>query len=129
MTIFEIDASAIEFDLMEDSSSDDNDRTFDSDVSYNIYIRIESDATELNTDGDSPGTESTGSSAESLGSTDKILLAGGSVDEEGAGSGPAQTFTTAGSDVSVPDPITGNTANQVYLTTMQVYFATSQGLA
>jgi hypothetical protein len=83
------------FDLIEGVSSDHSGRTFDSDVSYDIYIRVESDDAELNTDGDGPGTWGTWSGGGNLGSDDRIILVGDGDAVEGPGGGTVQSFIPA----------------------------------
>ena len=65
------DISIVVFDLVEGASSDHSDRTFDSDISYDIYIRVESDDADLQL----PGRERWEGAA-NLGSDDRIILVG-----------------------------------------------------
>jgi uncharacterized OB-fold protein len=71
-----VDTSIVVFDLVQGSSSDHSDRTFESDVSYDIYIRVDSDDAALSTEEDGPGTWGIWSGAANLGSDDRVILVG-----------------------------------------------------
>lgn len=80
-----VDTSIVVFDLVQGSSSDHSGRTFQSDVSYDIYIRVASDDASLSTAGDGPGTWGSWSGAENLGSDDRIILVGDGAAVQGPG--------------------------------------------
>ncbi len=144
------------FDLDGGLSYDSGERTFDSGLSYDIHIQVES--------GDGAGTWATWSGAGNLGSDDRIVLAGTGADVQGAAGGAVQSFATAfggaswntlelGSAAFLPvnggfsriteavntvdlrsgiwalNPNAGGTTNQGHLTTMPIDILTSQGLA
>jgi hypothetical protein len=79
------DVSIVVFDLVQGSSSDHSGRTFQSDVSYDIYIRVDSDDATLSTSGGGPGTWGTWSGAANLGSDDRIILVGDGAAVQGPG--------------------------------------------
>src|SRR5690606_36992445 len=85
-----IDTGVVVFDLVQGVSSDHSSRTFVSDVSYDIYIRVDSRDARLSTDGDGPGTWGTWTGAANLGSDDRVILVG--TDE------PVQGFMDGGVD-------------------------------
>lgn len=70
------DPAIVVFDLLQGSSSDHSGRTFRSDVSYDIYLRVDSDDADLETDGGGPGTWGTWAGTANLGSDDRIILVG-----------------------------------------------------
>jgi hypothetical protein len=70
------DSSIVVFDLVQGSSSSHSGRTFEGDVSYDIYIQVDSDSGALSTAGGGLGTWDTWSGSENLGSDDRILLVG-----------------------------------------------------
>ncbi|MFU8814966.1 MAG: Ig-like domain-containing protein [Pseudomonadales bacterium] len=80
------DTSIVVFDLVQGTSSDHSGRTFQSDVSYDIYIRVASDDVTLSTAADGPGTWGSWSGAENLGSDDRIILVGDGAVVEGPNS-------------------------------------------
>ena len=75
-----VDTSIVVFDLLQGSSSDHSGRTFSSGVSYDIYVRVDSDSATLSTAGGAPGTWGTWSGAANLGSDDRIILVGNGTD-------------------------------------------------
>ncbi len=77
------DTSVVVFDLVQGSSSDHSGRTFDSDTSYEIYIRVNSQDAGLSTAGDGPGTWQTWAGADNLGSDDRVILVGDGAPVEG----------------------------------------------
>ena len=78
-----VDTSIVVFDLVQGTSSDHSGRSFDSDVSYDIYIRVDSTSAELSTAGDGPGTWGTWDDVDNLGSDDRIILVGNGGPVEG----------------------------------------------
>jgi hypothetical protein len=66
-----MDTSIVVFDLLNDDSSNHSDRTFDPDVSYTIYILIDSDSTSFNFDDTNQW-----SGGSDLGTDDLIILVG-----------------------------------------------------
>ncbi len=78
-----IDTSIVVFDLVQGSNSDHSDRTFQDDVSYDIYIRVQSDDASLRTNGGGPGTWKEWEGADDLGSDDRIILVGDGAEIEG----------------------------------------------
>jgi hypothetical protein len=79
------DPSVVVFDLVNGASSDHSGRTFESDVSYDIYILVDSNDSALDSTG---GNWSSWSGASNLGSDDRVILVG----TGGAGvEGPAGT--------------------------------------
>lgn len=70
------DPTVVVFDLLQGSSSSHSGRTFRSDVSYDIYLRVDSDDADLSTSGGGPGTWGTWAGASSLGSDDRVILVG-----------------------------------------------------
>ncbi|MDQ8205599.1 cadherin domain-containing protein, partial [Pelagicoccus sp. SDUM812003] len=73
------DTSIVVFDLIEGVSSDHSSRTFQSGVSYQIYIRVDSNSHTLSTDGTGPGpSDSWGrwTGVSNLGADDQIILVG-----------------------------------------------------
>ncbi|MFT6913888.1 MAG: hypothetical protein ACJAWL_000174 [Motiliproteus sp.] len=78
------------FDLVEGVSSSHSDRTFDPDVEYTIYIRIQTGSTALSTDGPTEGSAAEAAGATwgmwdggaNLGADDTIILVG---DDAGVG--------------------------------------------
>jgi len=81
-----LDTSIVVFDLVQGSSSDHSDRTFQSGVSYDIYIRVDSDDASLNTRGRGPGTWDRWEGTANLGSDDRIILVGDGAGVQGASS-------------------------------------------
>jgi hypothetical protein len=79
------DTSIVVFDLVQGTSSSHSGRTFQADVSYDIYIRVSSDDEGLSIEGDGRGTWGTWSGAENLGSDDRIILVGDGAPVQGAG--------------------------------------------
>jgi len=78
------------FDLVGGTSSDHSNRTFDADVDYTIYVRVDSDSAALLNDGNSAvGTWGEWSGAENLDSGDKLVMvgAGGAIQGPSNGSG------------------------------------------
>jgi 6-phosphogluconolactonase (cycloisomerase 2 family) len=73
-----IDTSIVVFDLTERSSSDHSDRTFQSGVSYDIYIRVESDDSSVRL-----GNNERWEGAANLGSDDRVILVGDGAAIEG----------------------------------------------
>jgi hypothetical protein len=72
------DTSIVVFDLMQGSSSDHSNRTFQSGVSYDIYIRVDSNDATLNFAG-----RERWEGAANLGSDDRIILVGDGTPVEG----------------------------------------------
>ncbi len=73
------DTSIVVFDLVEGVSSSHSGRSFAADVSYTIYIRVDSDSHELSTDGISGNADATWGTwggAANLGADDAIILVG-----------------------------------------------------
>ncbi len=101
-----VDTSVVVFDLVQGSSSDHSERTFDSSVSYDIYIRVDSTTHALSTAGDGPGTWGTWSGADNLGSDDRVILVGDGAAVQGA--------YAAVDDVSAGTRITWGTSAGVY---------------
>ncbi|WP_166739417.1 hypothetical protein, partial [Psychromonas algicola] len=66
-----MNTSIVVFDLINGESSAHSDRTFDPDVSYTIYIRVDSDEPVINLDDDNEWF-----GGEDLGSDDLIILVG-----------------------------------------------------
>jgi hypothetical protein len=81
-----LDTSIVVFDLVQGSSSDHSGRTFQSGVSYDIYIRVDSDDASLNTRGRGPGTWDRWEGTANLGSDDRIILVGDGAGVQGASS-------------------------------------------
>ncbi len=79
-TELSVDTSIVVFDLVQGSSSDHSGRTFQSGVSYDIYIRVDSADSNLSTAGGGPGTWGAWSGAANLGSDDRIILVGNGSD-------------------------------------------------
>ncbi len=106
-----VDSSIVVFDLVSGSSSDHSERTFQEDVSYDIYIRVDSESATLSTAGTGPGTWGGWSGANNLGSDDRIVLVGTDDDVQGAGDDDVERFlnTLAGamSWKTTPPPFTG----------------------
>ena len=79
-TITIADVSIVVFDLVGGVSSDHSDRTFDPDTTYDIYIRVDSDTADLNTNGptgaDVTGTWGAWKGADQLGTDDRLILVG-----------------------------------------------------
>ncbi len=73
------DPSVVVFDLIGDNTSSHSDREFDPDVSYDIYILVDSNSDALATI--NPGQRWSG--AGNLGSDDRIILVGDGADVEG----------------------------------------------
>ena len=71
-----VDTGIVVFDLVQGSSSDHSDRTFQNDVSYDIYIRVQSEDAALSTRGRGPGSWDRWEGADNLGSDDRIILVG-----------------------------------------------------
>jgi hypothetical protein len=71
-----VDTSIVVFDLVQGTSSDHSGRSFDSGVSYDIYIRVDSDDSALSTAGDGPGSWGRWDGVDNLGSDDRIILVG-----------------------------------------------------
>ena len=78
-----VDTSIVVFDLVQGSNSDHSDRTFQDNVSYDIYIRVQSDDASLNTKGNGPGSWKKWEGADNLGSDDRIILVGDGAEIEG----------------------------------------------
>ena len=72
----EADPTVVVFDLVQGSSSDHDGRTFQNGVSYDIYIRVGSNDSNLSTAGGGPGTWGAWSGAENLGTDDRVILVG-----------------------------------------------------
>jgi VCBS repeat-containing protein len=72
------DTSVVVFDLVQGVSSDHSGRTFADDVSYTIYIKVDSNSYLLNTDERGPDGTSWGKwlGADNLGSDDQVVLVG-----------------------------------------------------
>ncbi len=81
-----LDTSIVVFDLVQGSSSDHSGRTFQSGVSYDIYIRVDSDDASLNIRGRGPGTWDRWEGTANLGSDDRIILVGDGSGVQGASS-------------------------------------------
>ena len=81
-----LDTSIVVFDLVQGSSSDHSGRTFQSGVSYDIYIRVDSDDASLSTRGRGPGTWDRWEGTANLGSDDRIILVGDGAGVQGASS-------------------------------------------
>lgn len=79
----DVDTTVVVFDLVQGSSSDHSERTFDGDVSYDIYVRVRSDSASLSTNGGGPGTWGTWQGADNLGSDDRVILVGNGGPVEG----------------------------------------------
>jgi hypothetical protein len=71
-----VDTSIVVFDLEQGSSSGHSNRTFQSNVSYDIYILVDSNDAALSDAGGGPGTWGTWQGAANLGSNDRIILVG-----------------------------------------------------
>jgi methionine-rich copper-binding protein CopC/uncharacterized OB-fold protein len=70
------DTTVVVFDLVQGSSSSHSGRTFQAGVSYDIYIRVDSNSDNLSTAGGGPGTWGTWSGTANLGADDRIILVG-----------------------------------------------------
>jgi hypothetical protein len=88
------------FDLVGGTSSDHSNRTFDADIDYTIYVRVDSDSAALLSNANSAaGTWGKWSGAENLDSGDKIVMVGDSGPVQGKSSGNGgitQASNTAG---------------------------------
>ena len=71
-----LDTSIVVFDMVQGVSSEHSGRNFQPDVSYEIYVRVDSDGLSLSTAGNGPGTWGTWNSPVNLGSDDKIIVVG-----------------------------------------------------
>ena len=71
-----VDTTIVVFDLVQGVSSDHSGRRFDENVSYDIYVIVDSDSSVLSTAGDGPGTWGRWRGADGLGSDDRIILVG-----------------------------------------------------
>lgn len=86
-------ASIVVFDLVEGVSSSHSDRTFDPDVAYTIYIRVQSDSKALSADGADSGSAAMAAGATwgqwagggSLGSDATVILVGNTPDRSVVG--------------------------------------------
>lgn len=108
-----VDTSIVVFDLVQGASSDHSGRTFDSEVSYDIYIRVRSEDADLATDG---GAWSAWRGAANLGSDDKIYL---------VGDGEA----VHGPEAMGPIPLRPLAVNEVSLGTTNIVWDTPWGTA
>src|SRR5690606_21423646 len=74
-TAVNVDTSIVGFDLVAGKSSSHSGRVFDSEETYTVYIRVDSDSYELNTS-DGPEWGIWTGSAGALGTDDKIIFVG-----------------------------------------------------
>lgn len=74
-----VDTTVVVFDLVQGTSSDHSGRTFQNNVSYDIYIRVDSDSASLS----DVGGGDRWSGANRLGSDDRIILVGNGAPVEG----------------------------------------------
>jgi hypothetical protein len=104
-----VDTSIVVFDLVQGSSSDHSGRTFQSGVSYEIYIRVDSEDAALSTAGGGPGTWGTWSGTANLGSDDKIILVGNGNPVDGP-TGVVTTQSFAPGSIAWQSPTSGDAA-------------------
>jgi len=78
-----VDTSIVVFDLVQGASSNHSGRSFQSGVSYDIYIRVDSNDSALSTAGGPPNSWGRWDDVDNLGSDDRIILVGNGGPVEG----------------------------------------------
>ncbi|PKH85502.1 cadherin domain-containing protein [Colwellia sp. Bg11-28] len=79
-----VNETVVVFDLVGGTSSDHSSRTFDSNTTYTIYIKVDSSVSTLLTNENSAnGTWGLWSGADNLGSDDRVIIAGNGLDLKG----------------------------------------------
>ncbi|TWX68664.1 cadherin repeat domain-containing protein [Colwellia demingiae] len=90
-----VNEAVVVFDLVGGTSSDHSSRTFDSNTTYTIYIKVDSSVSTLLTNENSAnGTWGLWSGADNLGSDDRVIIAGNGLDlKGGAGNLPVASVS------------------------------------